>query len=140
MTKYLALALMLLCPAVHAAKKEKPMEWKGSYGGSIDAEERVVTEPDGWTRLWLMLGQDAPPLDFTKYYAVAIMAGEKPTGGYGIDFLEPVKKGADVTVRYTIKTPTGFTTQAVAQPWKVRAFPRVKGKVLVAPVKEAPPK
>jgi hypothetical protein len=90
----LALVLALLPPAVHAAKKEKPMEWKGQYGGPIDAEERVVSDA----------------------------------------------KGADVTVRYKIKEPTGFTTQAISQPWKVRAFARVKGKVFISPVKEVPPK
>ena len=127
----LALALALLTPVAHAAKKEKPMEWKGQYGGSIDAEEMVVTDTSGWTRLWLMLGQDAPPLDFNKYFAVAVMAGERPTGGYTIEFLDPLPKGVDVTLRYRVNTPTGFTTQAIAQPWKVRAFIRVKGKVFV---------
>ncbi len=138
----LALALLLLAPAAHA-KKEKPMEWKGQNGGSIDAENQVVTDAAGWTRLWLTLGQDAPPLDFAKYFAVAVMAGEKPTGGYTVEFLDPVPKGMDLTVRFRVNDPTGFSTQAIAQPWKVRAFPRVKGKVFVEAMqktKETPPK
>lgn len=136
----LILVLSLVAPAVHAAKKEKPMEWKGQNGGSIDAEERVVTDEHGWSRLWLMIGQDAPPLDFGKYYAVAVFAGERPTGGYVVDFLDPAPKGKDTVVRYRVLTPTGFTTQAVTQPWKVRAFPRVKGKVIVEAVKDIAPK
>ena len=68
------------------------------------------------------------------------MAGERPTGGYVVDFLDPVAKGKDVTVRYRVNEPTGFSTQAVTQPWKVRAFPRVKGKVFVEHAKEAPRK
>ena len=132
----IALMLALLAPAARAAKKEKPMEWKGQYGGSIDAEQRVVTDASGWTRLWLMLGQDAPPLDFTKYFAVAIMAGEKPTGGYTVEFQEPAPVGMDLTVRYRINDPSGFSTQAIAQPWKVRAFARVKGKVFVEALKK----
>jgi hypothetical protein len=133
----LALAILTLMASAHAQSPregssqvaEQLLEWKGQYGGSIDAEQRVVVDANGWTRLWRSLGQDTPLLDFTKYFAVAVMAGERPTGGYTIEFLEPVTKGMDVTVRYRVKTPTGFTTQAIAQPWKVRAFPRVAGKV-----------
>lgn len=136
----LALALALVPLAAQAAKKEKPMEWKGQNGGTVDAEERVVVDANGWSRLWLMIGQDAPPLDFAKYYAVAVFAGERPTGGYVVDFLDPKPKGNDVTVRYRVLTPTGFTTQAVTQPWKVRAFPRVKGKVFVEAIKDIAPK
>ncbi len=138
----LALVLALLAPAmtVHA-KKEKPMEWKGQYGGPIDAEQQVITDEAGWTRLWLTLGQDAPEFDFKKFFAVGVMAGEKPMGGYVIEFLDPVPKGMDVTIRYRVNAPTGFSTQAIAQPWKVRGFPRVKGKVFVEELKKvAPPK
>lgn len=136
----LALVFMLLPFAAQAAKKEKPMEWRGQNGGTVDAEERVIVDANGWSRLWLMIGQDAPPLDFGKYYAVAVFAGERPTGGYVVDFLDPVSKGKDVIVRYRVPTPTGFTTQALTQPWKVRAFPRVKGKVFVEAIKDIAPK
>ena len=128
----LALATLLLAATAHASKKaEKPMEWKGQYGGPIDAGTEVAADAAAWTRLWLMVGQDAPVLDFNKYFAVAVFAGERPTGGYTVEFLDPVPKGADLTVRYRIKPPSDFATQAIAQPWKVRAFARVRGKVFV---------
>ena len=133
MTKWI-LAAMLIAGTVNAKKAEKPMEWKGQHGGPIDPGTEVATDAGGWTRLWLQLGQDAPELDFKKYFAVAVFAGERPTGGYTVEFLDPVPKGMDVTVRYRINDPTGFSTQAIAQPWKVRAFERVKGKVFVVPV------
>lgn len=127
-----ALVLSLLLPAGAAqAKKEKPMEWKGQQGGPIDPIAEVAADDAAWTRLWLQIGQDAPPLDFKKFYAVAVFAGERPTGGWTVDFQEPVNKGPDAIVRYKILPPSGFATQAIARPWKVRAFPRVKGKVSV---------
>lgn len=110
---------------------EQNPEWKGQYGGSLDAGHQVVVDANGWARLWRSLGHDAPPLDFTKYFAVAVMAGERPTGGYTIEFLGLVPKETDVIMRYRIRKPTGYTTQAIAQPWKVRAFPRVEGRVRV---------
>lgn len=134
MTKLLV-AMMLLAGAAQAKKAEKPMEWKGQYGGPIDPGTEVAADESAWTRLWLTLGQDAPALDFKKYFAVAVFAGERPTGGWAIEFLEPEAKGPDLTVRYRVNAPTGFSTQAIAQPWKVRAFPRVKGKVFVSEVK-----
>lgn len=131
MIKWMLAVLLLVAPA--HAKKEKPMEWKGQYGGPIDAGTQVAVDEGGWTRLWLGLGQDAPPLDLRKYFGVAVFAGEKPTGGYTVEFLEPTVKGPDITVRYRVLPPSGFSTQAIAQPWKVRAYPRVKGKVFVVP-------
>lgn len=125
------IAALLLAVSANAKKAEKPMEWKGQYGGPIDAGTEVAADEGAWTRLWLQLGQDAPPLDFKKYFAVAVFAGERPTGGFTVEFLDPVPKGMDVIVRYRIKAPSGFATMAIAQPWKVRAFERVKGKVFV---------
>ena len=136
----LMLAALLFAGSAQAKKAEKPMEWKGQYGGPIDAGTEVATDAGAWGRLWLQLGQDAPPLDFKKYFAVAVFAGERPTGGFTVEFLDPVPKGMDVIVRYRIKEPTGFTTQAIAQPWKVRAFERVRGKVFVEAAPEAKPK
>lgn len=136
----LALAALLFAGSVQAKKVEKPMEWKGQNGGPIDAGTEVAADASAWTRLWLTVGQDAPTLDFKKYFAVAVFVGERPTGGYTVEFLEPVPKGMDLIVRYRIKEPTGFSTQAIAQPWKVRAFARVKGKVFVevAPAETKP--
>ena len=113
-----------------------PGNWSSKYlsgkaGTAAHSGHQLVVDANGWTRLWRSLGQQAPPLDFTKYFAVAVMAGEHPTGGYTIEFLELMPKEPDVTVRYRVKKPTGYTTQAIAQPWKVRAFPRVDGKVRV---------
>ena len=138
-----AFTLSALAASAQAQSPREPLlEWKGQYGGSIEAKQRVVMDANGWMRLWLSLEQGgAPPLDFTKYFAVAVMVGERPTGGYTVEFLDSVPKGMDVTVRYRVLTPTGFTTQAFTQPWKVRAFPRVKGKVYVeALTDETPPK
>lgn len=142
MTKYLvaillAIGSMFIKENVSAKGRnaEKPMEWKGQYGGQIDPGTVVAADASAWSRLWLSLAQDAPDLDFKKYFAVAVFAGEHPTGGFTIEFLEPVFKGIDVIVRYRIMPPSGFATQAVAQPWKVRAFPRVDGKVFVEAAK-----
>lgn len=126
-------------PATAHAKKrkaEKPMEWKGQQG-PMEAAVETVADAKAWERLWLKIGQDAPDLDFKKFVAVAVFAGEKPTGGFVVEFADtaPAPDGG-IKVKWRLKAPDGFASQAFAQPWKVRAFPRPRGAVVVeGPVK-----
>ncbi|MBI4061702.1 MAG: protease complex subunit PrcB family protein [Elusimicrobia bacterium] len=132
----LILAASLCAATAQAKTAEKAMDWKGQYGGPVDPGVVIATDAAIWTRLWRTLGRKAPPLDFKKHFAVAVFAGERPTGGYAIEFLDPAPKGRDLVVRYRIKAPSGFATQAIAQPWGVRAFARARGKVSAAAVPE----
>ncbi|MBI3563607.1 MAG: protease complex subunit PrcB family protein [Elusimicrobia bacterium] len=120
-----------------SAKTEKKtmdapvLEWKSQQGGR--PEEGVVVADDyaAWTKVWKELGQTAPGVDFKKYVGVVVFVGEKPTGGFTVVFQEPVAKGDDSVVRYTVPKPGGFVTQAFTHPWKAKAFPRPKGKLIV---------
>ena len=60
-----------------------------------------------------------------------VYLGEKMTGGYTVVFDEPVAQGDDLLVRYRVPKPSGFTIQAITYPWRARAFPRPKGRVIV---------
>lgn len=121
--------------AAKAADKpaEKPMEWKGQYGGPLKQGRRLASDAKAWTSLWKLLGKDEPvALDFDKFVAVAVFVGERTTGGFTVEFIESETRDDDLLVRYRIKTPTGLVTQAVSSAWKVRAFLKPKGKVVVA--------
>jgi len=121
-------------PPAAAAGEKTPMtiqEWKGQYGGPGEAGSIVAADRHAWERAWRQVGRDAPPLDFANFVGVMVFVGEKPTGGFTVVFDEPVAKGDDLVVRYHVPKPGGFTTQALAQPWKARAFPRPKGRVIV---------
>lgn len=114
--------------------REKTMtiqEWKGQMGGPAAPGHKVVTDDAEWQGVWRELGKDAPALDFTRYSAVVVYLGEKPTGGCTAVFDEPVEEDGNLIVRYRLPKPSGFTTQAFAYPWKVRAVPRPKGRVIV---------
>lgn len=108
-------------------------EWKGQYGGPLEPGHLLVTDLKGWKALSAQVKLDADSPDFAKSVVVAVFAGEHPTGGFSAAFDDPAVKGDDLIVRYRIKkpAPTSFVTQAFAQPWKVRVFPRPKGKVRV---------
>ena len=111
------------------------------------AKATSYTKFDGTVEVHMRLGVDPKHADqnvrdvvvlphgLGKDVTVAVFAGERPTGGYTVEFLDPVPKGMDVIVRYRVNEPTGFSTQAIAQPWKVRAFPRVRGQAFVEEAK-----
>jgi hypothetical protein len=109
------------------------LEWRGQYGGNPEASADAVLDAHHWNRLWKSLERAAPPLDFTMYCAVVAYAGLKPTGGFTLDFLDPVPRGDDLLIRWRVRAPApdSYTTQALARPWQVKAFPRPKGKVLL---------
>ena len=109
------------------------MEWKGQYGGPAESGHQSALDAKAWTSLWKSLGKEEPAaLDFVKFVAVAAFVGEKATGGFTVEFLEPETKGDDLLVRYRIVAPAGLATQAFSSAWKVRAFQKPKGKVVVA--------
>lgn len=117
-----------------AATEKTPMtiqEWKGQYGGPGEPGSVVCADAGAWHRAWKQVGKEAPPLDFDRFVGVMVFVGEKPTGGWTPVFDEPFARGDDLVVRYRVPKPGGFTTQAFAQPWKARAFPRPHGRVVV---------
>ncbi len=123
-------------PPAAAEKTMTIQEWKGQYGGPGEPGSAVAVDRHSWERAWRLVGKDAPALDFERFVGVMVFVGAKPTGGWTPVFDEPEARGDDLVVRYRVPKPSGFTTQALAQPWKARAFPRPKGKVLVEAASE----
>lgn len=130
--------ILFLLPAVliagQAGSQAQPeLEWRGQYQGDASTRAIVVMNAKHWERIWRGLDKPAPPLDFTRYCAVVAYAGERPTGGYTLEFLAPVAQGDDLLIKWRVVAPApdSYTTQALAQPWKAKAFPRPKGKVIV---------
>jgi hypothetical protein len=121
-------------PAPQASTEKTPMtiqEWKGQHDGPAEPGGLVCADRGAWERAWKQVGKDAPALDFARFVGVMVFVGEKPTGGWSPVFEEPVAKGDDLVVRYKVPKPGGFTTQAFTQPWKARAVPRPKGRVIL---------
>jgi hypothetical protein len=122
-------------PTARKAAKPEPgstvMEWKGQQGGSAGAASRVILDKDAWESLWRDLSRPAPPFDFAERAAIALFAGERPTGGYGIEIVSERSQGDDYVVRWRVRAPSGFATQAFTNPWIVREVPRPKGRILV---------
>lgn len=125
---------LLFALAAHAApaKEKKVMEWKSQHGAPVTASHQLVTDAKGWEALWRVLRKDAPALDFKTHAAVAVFVGERPTGGWTVNFRKPRIKDGDTLIVYSIDAPKGFSTQAFTSSYVVRAVAKpAKGRIVV---------
>ena len=91
-----------------------------------------------WEKLWRTGMNHTPPaIDFTKHFAVAVFLGSRPTGGYSIDFLEPLADAQAVLIRYKVLAPSSksFVIQAFTQPYAIKLFNKTDQKVSLAEMK-----
>ena len=111
------------------------MEWKSPFCGVTAPGTRVVQSAEDWKKLWAEIGRPAPDVELAGKAAVAVFLGERPTGGFGVSFLEPVPEKKVLRVRYKISTPKGMMViQALTQPYGVKLLP---GTTLEIKVEEA---
>lgn len=89
----------------------------------------AVYDAEEFVRLWaLAYGDDVPPLpgvDFDTHYVIGAFAGEKPTGGYGIDITGVEDSGNVRTVSMTLSRPGQgcIVTQAATSPFQFIVLP-----------------
>ncbi|MDD5627672.1 MAG: protease complex subunit PrcB family protein [Elusimicrobia bacterium] len=132
----LALALAACGGVPRAPVKEAGMteatEWKGQFSGALQGARRVAQSEAQWRELWAEIGQAAPPApDFRTRFAAAVLLGERRTGGWRVQWLEPDSSGAATVVRYRELKPDGMALQALTQPYAVKVFLREKPEVRV---------
>ncbi len=109
--------------AAGAAERYDALEWSGEYGKYRHEVSRVVTNTADWDAIWESLFHSkAPPVDFARYAVACIFLGERPTGGYGIDFEKPNAQGDTLVISYRERRSTGFVTQAITYPYKLKVF------------------
>ncbi|MCX5797833.1 MAG: protease complex subunit PrcB family protein [Elusimicrobia bacterium] len=129
----LALALGACRGAPQAQVKEAAMtEWKGQFSGAVQGARRALQSETQWREAWAEIGQTAPPApDFKTHFAVAVLLGQRSTGGYRVQWLEPDSSGAATVVRYREMKPDGMALQALTQPYAVKVFLREKADIRV---------
>ncbi|MBI5200508.1 MAG: protease complex subunit PrcB family protein [Elusimicrobia bacterium] len=100
-----------------------PNEWRGSHSAETGPSARIVESGAEWDRLWRdAVNQKAPAVNFNKYFAAAVFLGAQPTGGYGVEFIEPLSNGQELVLRYRILRPKGMVTQAFTQPYAIKLY------------------
>lgn len=114
--------------------KETVMEWKGAYCDRKKPEALIADSKTKWDAVWReAFGEKAPAMDFSKHVVAAVFMGEKNTGGYAVEFLEPRIKDGKTIIPYKLKSPAkgAFVIQSFTQPYLMKAFEKGKLPVLL---------
>jgi len=112
------------------------MEWEGQYSSQEEPLVQIITSERGdkdslgWRDLWKRISPSskAPAIDFDKYVVACVFLGRRPTGGYWVEFGKPYIKDNRMVIPYKEHKPTGFVTQALSYPYRMKVFERPVGK------------
>jgi len=112
-------------------------EWKGQDSGVGEGSHLVIRSQPQWQALWARIGQAAPSApDFQSSFAVAVFLGQRSTGGYRVQWLEPEAAGPATVVRYRELKPRGFAIQALTKPFAVKVFASAAAEIIVEAIPE----
>lgn len=102
---------------------------KGSRSGVRERKFVVIKTNQEWEALWrahrsgTSPDKPAPAFDIQSEMIVAVFAGEKKTGGYGIEIKRVEEDGAarslNAFVTETSPPPKAIVTQALTQPYHI---------------------
>lgn len=131
LTGLLALLPFTACATAPAA------DWQGDALQSTAAETLVAQDHAGWQQVWSKVGQAAPRDLPRGTSAVAVFAGQKRTGGYGVEFVGVQESENAVTVTYRMRKPRfdEMVTQALTSPFAIRLVPNQGKPVTVQEVR-----
>ena len=122
-----------------AEEDNAAMEWEGQYSSQEEPLAQIITSERGsrnnlgWKELWKKASPSskAPAIDFDKYVVAYVFLGQRPTGGYWVEFGKPYIKDNRMVIPYKERKPTGFVTQALSYPYRMKVFERPAGKEVV---------
>ena len=112
-----------------------PSEWKGLFCSENKPSVKKISLRQEWDALWRSsLNPPAPAVDFGEYFAAAVFLGAQTTGGYGVEFLDPMSDDASVRVRYKIRKPApgAFVIQSFTQPYAIKLYHKTPLDVSIA--------
>jgi hypothetical protein len=96
--------------------------------GVREARRLVIRDANAFAQLWSELGVgERPEVDFTKDVVVAVTAGERPGGGYGIAVDRARENNGELTVGVVETTPgpNCITAASPTQPADIVVVPSV---------------
>lgn len=99
--------------------------WAGIRSNLSEPEVAVVRSESAWQALWSGIGREPPmPLPDGRM-AVAVLAGQRPSGGYHVDIRETEVRGCLQIVRYAERGPGSdqAVTKMLTAPWAVALLP-----------------
>lgn len=100
---------------------------RGQYGSIVEGTQRVLRDENAYASFWKKLHADRssvperPEVDFGNQVVVAVVMGERSTGGYSIEVDEVLRSEDEnqIQVQFTEKVPGDGcqVTQALTSPY-----------------------
>lgn len=100
---------------------------QGQYGDIVEGTQSVLRTEEVYASFWERLHADRssvperPPVDFDEEVVVAIVLGQRPTGGYGVEVDEVLASdaGGRIQVQFTETVPGDgcVATQTLTSPY-----------------------
>ena len=120
---------------------------KGFRSGIKERKLLVIKAEKEWEEFWrlhkkaFLPVQQIPPVDFKQEMVIAVLSGEKRTGGYGIEITRVeenlVKTQMEVYFLETHPSPKSMVTQALTQPHHIVKLKKVDIPVVFVPGSES---
>ena len=143
----LALLLCAACKSHAPAAGEKgpgnalPFETlvQGYQSGVHTADALLVVDEQHWAELWKrhanwrIPAASAPAVDFKKHSVLAVFAGDRPSGGYGLEvrWIAPEKDVLSVRAHVKAPAPGALVPMSLTQPYHFVLLPRVSGATVL---------
>jgi len=92
----------------------------------------IFYNKEEWGTFWVKnASNNAPEIDFTKYYVAGIFLGVRPNPGYGVEITNIKKKNNEVQIEFTEFLPNPKTRyiQVIVFPCEMIYFSKVDGKI-----------
>lgn len=115
-----------------------PSSWRGGQCGMSKPAVRTISSDVDWSALWReAFRQEAPQVDFGKYFAVAVFLGARPTGGFSVEFPPPLRDEGVIVIPYRVLAPgkSSFVIQAFTSPYGIQLYRRIDEPVSVREIR-----
>lgn len=119
---------------------------QGQYGDIVDGTQEVLRDEDAYASFWEELHADQgsvpdrPAVDFDTQVVVAVVLGQRPTGGYSVEIDEVLatESGGQNQVRFTESVPGDEcgTIQVLTSPYVLATVETQGGDVTFSGSKE----
>ncbi|MFB6278360.1 MAG: protease complex subunit PrcB family protein [Salinibacter sp.] len=122
---------------------------QGQYGDIVEGTQEVLRDKDAYASFWRQLHADQssvpdrPAVDFDTQIVVAVVLGQRPTGGYGVEIDEVLatESGGQIQVRFTESVPGDEcgTFQVLTSPYVLATVKTQGGDVTFSGSEETRP-
>ncbi|HYD31979.1 MAG TPA: protease complex subunit PrcB family protein [Azospirillaceae bacterium] len=110
--------------------------WQGDQAARPQPGPVTARTGEEWKALWRDIGREAPGDLPPRAMALAVLLGERPTGGYAVTIedwsIQPVPgvgRALVVTWREKVPPKDAVVTQALTRPWDIQLVRAVDGPV-----------